>query len=116
VALIIQIEHARAVENIDAILATPGIDGVLIGPYDLSASMGLMGQVQHARVRETISLVRGKCRAKSIPVGGFSLTIEGAKEAIQNGCSFVAVGTDMLLLSNAAKDSLAQLRSGPGKS
>lgn len=115
VALIIQIEHARAVENIDAILATPGIDGVLIGPYDLSASMGLMGQVQHARVREAISLVRGKCRAKNIPVGGFSLTIEGATEAVQNGCSFVAVGTDMTLLSNAAKNSLAQLHSGPGK-
>ena len=115
VALIIQIEHVRAVENIDAILATPGIAGVLVGPYDLSASLGLMGQVQHASVRESIALIRGKCREKGIPVGGFSLTVEGATEAIRNGCSFVAIGTDMTLLSNAAQDSLAQLRSRPGR-
>jgi 2-dehydro-3-deoxyglucarate aldolase/4-hydroxy-2-oxoheptanedioate aldolase len=114
VALIIQIEHIRAVENLDEILSTQGIDGVFIGPYDLSASMGLMGQVEHPRVQEAVSLVRRSCQQKGIPVGAFSMTSEGAIEHLRSGCGFVAVGTDLYFLSQAAKEALETIRRDPG--
>ena len=50
VLVVVMLEHIAAVQNADAILATPGLDAVLIGPYDLSASMGLAGQLQHPDV------------------------------------------------------------------
>ena len=106
IALIIQIEHINAVNNLDAILAVDGIDGVLIGPYDLSASMNMMGEVGSEPVQQAIRRIKTGCREKSVPFGIFVLNPEAAQKEIEDGCSFLAVGTDTIFLSGAAKRAL----------
>ena len=63
IAVIVQAEHARAVENIDAIVRVPGVDAVLLGPYDLSASLGKMGQIDDPAVITAIGRVTDACGA-----------------------------------------------------
>ncbi|CCG98362.1 2-dehydro-3-deoxyglucarate aldolase [Fibrella aestuarina BUZ 2] len=93
-ALLIQIEHIRAVEQLDEILAVPGIDGVFIGPYDLSGSMGRLGEVGHPAVQEAIRRVKTGCAQRGLPVGTFVLQAEAAKAELASGVQFIAVGTD----------------------
>lgn len=102
VALIIQVEHIRAVQNLDEILEVDGIDGIFIGPYDLSGSMNLLGQVTAEPVQQALGEVKRKCREKSMPFGIFVMKGEAAQKEIQDGCSFIAVGIDSVLLANAA--------------
>ena len=110
VALVIQIEHIDAINNIEEILAVPGIDGVLIGPYDLSGSMNMLGQVTSEPVRSSIAEIKKKCQEKSIPVGMFVMQAEDAQEEINDGCKFIVVGIDSVLIWNAAKNALDAVR------
>jgi 2-keto-3-deoxy-L-rhamnonate aldolase RhmA len=66
---IIQIEHRDGVENIEEILDVQGIDAVIIGPYDLSSSLGILGQVAHPEVRSRCEKVLSACKLRKIPVG-----------------------------------------------
>jgi len=110
VALVIQIEHIEAVNNLEEILAVPGIDGVLIGPYDLSGSMNMLGEVTSEPVRSSIAEIKKKCQEKSIPVGMFVMQAEDAQEEINDGCKFIVVGIDSVLMWNAAKNALDAVR------
>ena len=103
-AVILQIEHIEAVKNIDEILEVEGIDGIFIGPYDLSGSMNMLGQVGHPDVQEAIDTVKKRCAEYKIPLGGFVMKPEGVSKEVNDGCSFVAVGIDTVLFANAAKD------------
>lgn len=105
-ALIIQIEHINAVNQLDKILDVEGIDGVFIGPYDLSGSMNMLGQVTSAPVQEAIQEVKQKCVERSIPVGIFVMKAEAAQKEIEEGCTFIAVGMDTVHLWNAAQGAL----------
>lgn len=107
VALLIQVEHIRAVENLDQILSVEGIDGIFIGPYDLSGSMNMLGQVTAEPVQKAIQEVKQKCKSKSIPFGIFVMEGEAAKKEVEDGCNFIAVGIDSVLLANAAKTASA---------
>ena len=69
--VVVQIEHRDAVANVDQIVAVPGIDAVFVGPYDLSNSMGLVGQVNHPDVRAAIDKVRAACARTNSPMGIF---------------------------------------------
>ena len=69
--VIIQVEHREAVEKIDEILATPGVDSICIGPFDLSASYGTPGDFTNPEVIAAIDLVREKTLAAGILLGGF---------------------------------------------
>ena len=69
--VIVQIEHKEAVENIDEILAVPGIDSVCIGPYDLSTSYGKPGQFDDPEIANAIDTVRAKTKAAGVMLGGF---------------------------------------------
>ena len=73
VAVIVQAEHALAVENIEAIVEVEGIDAVLIGPYDLSASLGKMGKINDPAVTDAIEHVTKTCQAAGIPLGYFGV-------------------------------------------
>ena len=110
-AVIIQAEHIQAVNNIEAIIAVEGVDAVLVGPYDLSASMDHMGQVEHPDVQAAIQHVRRACQTRGMPLGIFATTAERAKAYIQEGYRLVAAGGDTLMLGNAARDILGKLRS-----
>ena len=74
VAVIVQAEHAQAVENIESIVKVEGIDAVLIGPYDLAASLGKMGRINDRAVTDAIDYVTKTCQAAGVPLGYFGIS------------------------------------------
>lgn len=108
--VVAQVEHRDAVERIEAIVQVDGVDAVLVGPYDLSASMGLMGQVNHPEVQQAIRRVTQACRVAGLPAGIFGLSAAAVEPWIDAGYTLIAGGTDMVLLAQAARDLLARLR------
>lgn len=111
IVVVVQAEHIEAVENIDSIVQVPGVDAVLIGPYDLSASMGKLGQITDPDVVGAIDRVTQACRSASIPLGIFGVTIDAIRPYIDRGYSLVIGSTDTLLLGQSAKQMLAEMRS-----
>jgi 2-dehydro-3-deoxyglucarate aldolase len=110
VAVIVQAEHAQAVTNIESIVQVDGIDAVLLGPYDLSASLGKMGRVDDPAVTAAIDHVTEACRAAGMPLGYFGVTASAVKPSIERGCTLIVAGVDTLLLGVAARDLLGELR------
>ena len=110
IALIIQIEHINALAHIESIVQVEGIDAVFIGPYDLSGSMGKMGKVNDPDLLKAISRVRDCCRKAGMPVGIFGATAESVKPFIHEGYQLIAVGVDTLLLGQAGRQVVADLR------
>jgi len=88
----------------------PGLDAVLVGPYDLSASMGLPGQVDHPDVKAAIQHVAQVCFEANMPIGIFGMTAEAVQPYIAQGFRFIVCGADTILLGNAARQLLQQLR------
>jgi 4-hydroxy-2-oxoheptanedioate aldolase len=107
VCVLVQAETALAMQNIDAMAATEGVDGVFIGPADLSASMGHPGNPGHPDVQKAIedAMVR-ILRAGKAP-GILATTQDSARKWLDAGALFVAVGIDTVLLRQAANE-LAQ--------
>ncbi|HSC15016.1 MAG TPA: aldolase/citrate lyase family protein, partial [Gammaproteobacteria bacterium] len=92
IAVIVQAEHARAVENIDAIARVPGVDAVLVGPYDLSASLGKMGQIDDPAVAAAIDRVTTACRGAGMPLGIFGVTAAAVRPYAARGYSLLVAG------------------------
>jgi len=109
-AVIVQAEHVRAVENIEAIVRVPGVDAVLLGPYDLSASLGKMGQIDDPVVVAAIRRVTDVCRAAGMPLGYFGVTAAAVQPYVAQGYTLIVAGVDTLYLGNGAKSLLAELR------
>lgn len=108
--IMIQIEHIEGVKNIDSILSVPGIDSIFIGPYDLSASMGLIGQIDHPDVSAAIGLVKSKCKDAGIPYGIFGISPEAVEKEIGDGCTFLLCGIDASVFSGAYKSLTGKLK------
>jgi 4-hydroxy-2-oxoheptanedioate aldolase len=105
--LIVQVETVTGIENLAAIAQTEGVDGVFIGPADLSASMGLVGQMEHPEVDAVISEAIRSLVAMGVPAGVMALNPETAKRYIALGASFVSVAVDLVLLAKAVRDTRA---------
>ena len=112
ISLVVQVEHIQAVENVEEILTVPGLDAILIGPYDLSASMGKPGKVSDPDVQEAIRKVRDACWEHSMPIGIFGAVAEGVEVFMKQGFSLIAVGTDTIFLDGAARKTLNLLGRG----
>ena len=110
IAVVIQAEHAQAVENIDAIVRVPGVDAVLLGPYDLSASLGRMGQIDHPDVIAAIERVTAACLAAGMPLGYFGVTAAAVQPYARKGYTLLVAGVDTLYVANGAKAVLAELQ------
>jgi 2-keto-3-deoxy-L-rhamnonate aldolase RhmA len=110
IAVIVQAEHAQAVENIDAIVRVPGVDAVLLGPYDLSASLGRMGQIDHPDVIAAVERVTRVCRAAGVPLGYFGVTAAAVRPYAAQGYTLLVAGVDTLYVASGAKAVLADLR------
>lgn len=108
--VIVQIEHKDGVANVDEILRVPGIDAIFVGPYDLSGSMGILGQVSDARVLEAIEKVRAAGAASKMTFGIYCATAEQASAAIKTGARLVAVGTDLMHMANSVRTVLKTIR------
>ena len=109
-AVIVQAEHRDAIAHIRDIVRVDGVDGVLIGPYDLSASLGRPGAVDHPDVRDAITRVRNACRDVNIPIGIFGLTADAVKPYIEQGFTMIVAGVDTMLLANASSTLLTAVR------
>ena len=109
-AIILQVEHVDGVRNVESIVNTPGIDAVLVGPYDLSGSMDLLGQVDHPRVVEAIREIKRYCDAAGVPAGIFVSDPQAANRYIADGFTLIALGTDALYLWQSARQALDQVQ------
>ncbi len=109
--IIAQIEHIDAVKNIDEIITTEGIDGTIIGPYDLSGSMGYPGEFERDDVKEAIQHVLDRCKAHNVPSGFHVVDTDPAKLQlkIDQGCTFLAYGIDYFFMRDAAISGMQQL-------
>jgi 2-keto-3-deoxy-L-rhamnonate aldolase RhmA len=110
VAVIVQAEHYEAAENIEAIVRVGGIDAVLVGPYDLSASLGRPGQLEHPDVTSAIDHVTQTCLEAGMRLGIFRVTADAVKPYIERGYTLITAGVDTLFLGQAAGNLLAQVK------
>ncbi|MEI6300051.1 MAG: aldolase/citrate lyase family protein [Betaproteobacteria bacterium] len=101
--LVAMLEHGRAVENLDAILAVDGLDAVLIGPYDLSASMGLTAQFEHPDFLAAMEKIRKLALAHRIPCGIHVVapSAEQLNQRIAEGYRFLAYSLDSVMFNHA---------------
>jgi 2-dehydro-3-deoxyglucarate aldolase/4-hydroxy-2-oxoheptanedioate aldolase len=106
IAVILQAETAQAVKNISEIVKVPGIDAIFIGPYDLSASLGKMGQLTDPEVKQAIQTIAEACQKAGVRLGIFAATAEAVEPFIQQNFTLLAIGTDGLLMAQNAKDLL----------
>ena len=101
--LIVQVEAQRGVDNLDDILAVEGVDAVFIGPADLSADMGYLGNPDVPEVQATMEDVVRRTRAAGKASGIMCTDPEFAKKAIGWGANFAAIAIDVLLLADALR-------------
>lgn len=106
--VIVQIETVAGLEAIDAIAAVPGVDALFIGPADLSAALGHLGDPRHGEVQAAIDRAFEAVCAAGKPAGIFALDVEDARARLDQGFSFVSVGTDIGLLASGARALLGQ--------
>lgn len=116
VVILIQIEHIDAVKNLDDILEVAGVDGIFIGPSDLSASMGYLEQPEHQEVQGVIKEIIKKCVAKNIPVGfpcgGDPLDIKKRLENDLKGVQFVIAASDIGFIFAGGRETISKLKGG----
>ena len=112
VCVLVQAETALALQNIDAIAGTPGVDGVFIGPADLSASMGHPGNAAHPEVQDAIEHGIARILKAGKAPGILSTTEAQARKWLDAGARFVAVGADTILLASGAQALLGKFKGG----
>ena len=102
--VLVQVETAQGMANLEAIAAVEGVDGVFFGPADLSASMGLLGQSTHADVRRAVEGGIATVRAAGKAPGVLALDVGLARSYGACGAQFVAVGSDASLMVGACRE------------
>jgi len=112
--IIVQIEHIDGVKNIDAILDVDDIDGIIIGPYDLSGSMGYPGEFDRIEVKQAIEKTISSCKKKNKPAGFHVVDTDPRKlkEKIEQGCRFLAYGIDYFFMRDAAINGMQTIKKG----
>lgn len=103
--LVAMIEHHRAMPELDSILVVDGLDAVLIGPYDLSASMGLMAEFDHPDFLAIMERIRKVAAEKGIPLGVHVVdpSPKQLNQRLDDGYQFLAYSIDSVMLSNVAR-------------
>ncbi len=101
---ILQIEGQEGIDNIDEILTVDGIDVLFIGPYDLSQSLGVPGEINNPMVEEKMLEIIDKCKAKNITVGTFVDTPENAIKWKKLGVKYISYSVDMGIFYEAMTD------------
>ncbi|HZP70834.1 MAG TPA: HpcH/HpaI aldolase/citrate lyase family protein [Pseudolabrys sp.] len=107
ICVLVQVETRAALDQLEAIAKVDGVDGVFIGPSDLAASLGHLGNPQHADVQKAMQDAVNRLRAIGKPAGILTGNEEEARRYIEWGYLFVAVGADVGLLARGA-DALAR--------
>ena len=103
--IVAQIEHVRAVLNLKDILRVPGLDAIMIGPYDLSASLGLTAQFEHPDFKSQLELIKTAAGEAKIPAGVHVVepSSQALNGAVANGFRFIAYSIDAVFLEKASR-------------
>ena len=102
ILVVVQIEHVEAVKNIDSILEVEGVDAAFIGPYDLSGSMGLVGQLDHEDVTAAIRTMLQACKKHRKAAGIHVVAVDAAPKTAdyaRDGFTFIALSIDTVMLN-----------------
>lgn len=114
ICILVQIETGAALERIEKIAAVDGVDGVFIGPSDLAADLGHLGASGHEDVKTAISGAIGRIRAAGKAAGILAPLEADARRWLDEGCLFVAVGSDLGILARGSDALLARFRNPAG--
>lgn len=106
--VVVQIEHIDALKNLEEILKVKGIDAMIIGPYDLSGSMGIAGQFDNWEFEEKIRSIISKVKKSPVALGMHIVHIsdEDLQRRMQEGFSFIGYGMDTLLISEGSQNAV----------
>jgi len=117
IAMIMQIEHKDAITHLDAILGVDGVDGLFIGPLDLSGSMGITGQMEHPDMVAALDKYMSACKARGTSAGTHIVqpNEQNIRATIAAGYTLIALGLDNSLLHSVSSQVLAAARSAGGK-
>lgn len=108
---VIQIEHIEAVRNLDAILKVPGIGACIVGPCDLSGSLGLLGQTNHPEVKKVMDEAAGKIRAAGIPFGvSMGYDEEAVQDWVRRGANLIFADSESGYIMRGCRHTLKRLR------
>ena len=102
-AVVLQIEASDGIANLDRILEVPNVDGIFIGPFDLSQSLGIPGQVTSPRVLEAVRDIVRRAGKRGIAVGNFAVTVEQANRYMDMGIQFLAYATDTMIMAQSCQ-------------
>jgi 2-dehydro-3-deoxyglucarate aldolase len=108
----VQIEHAEALQNLDQILAVDGVDAAIIGPYDLSASMGITAQFDHPEMVKATRQILAACQRNNV-IPGIHVVQPDPQEVVaryREGYRFIAYSLDITMLLNACVEGLGQIK------
>jgi len=110
--VIVQVEHIKAVENLEDILSVEGVDAFIIGPYDLSGSLGKPGEFDHSEVMDALTEIRNISSKVNITAGYHVVSPQNdlVLKRIEEGYSFIAFGVDFLFLGEMCRGELRNLR------
>ena len=111
--VVVQIETVAALERIPAIAAVPGVDSLFIGPADLSASMGQLGNITDARVLAKLEEGAQACRRAGKPVGIVGPNPDMVAQFVKFGYTWVAIASDVGMMVGRAQEWLGKLRGDP---
>lgn len=108
--VIAQIETPKAVDALDDILGVDGIDAAFVGPGDLSAAMGLMGQAASDRILSIMEECAQRAHAIGKPIGGLAVNTDMARRLLDMGFDMVPISNDIAMLTRSAKATLGEIR------
>jgi 4-hydroxy-2-oxoheptanedioate aldolase len=103
ISVTVQIESTAAVDAVADILKVDGVDAIFIGPSDLAASMGLLGQQEHPEVRAAVEHCLAAAKAAGKPAGVNAFNPDTAHHYLDNGANFILVGADVALLARGSE-------------
>lgn len=115
--VIAQIEHIDGINNLEEIIAVDGIDGTIIGPYDLSGSLGMPGSFQEDKVKNALVKYETVCKNNKYPMGFHVVNTDPnvIQGKVLEGYTFIAYGTDFLFMGDTSRMGLSFLKSDKNK-
>lgn len=110
--VIVMIEHKDAIDQLERILSVPGVDGFLIGPYDLSCSLGIPGQFERTEFIDALTHIRETGKRLGCPAGVHIVEpdTQRLEQTIREGYTFIAYGVDIRMLDVMARQGIAKMK------
>jgi 2-keto-3-deoxy-L-rhamnonate aldolase RhmA len=114
--VVVQVEHIEAVGNLEAILSVEGVDGFIVGPYDLSGSLGVPGQFDHPSMKKSMERIRtvGLSSGKAFGIHIIEPNVKELRQRVDEGYNFLAYSLDIRMLDRACRSGLDAVRSDMG--